>query len=59
MHSSSGHKHALQEAMSDAKVMARLVDTKAAREVQQLEKFFKLLNDDPDRYVNEMQKCHM
>ena len=47
--SSSGHKHALAEVLGDAKVMSRLTETKAAKEVKALEDFMKMLNDNPDR----------
>ncbi len=33
-HASSGHKHALKEALGDASVAARLADTKAASETK-------------------------
>ncbi|CAO3616600.1 unnamed protein product [Mucor hiemalis] len=49
IHSSSGHKHALTEVMQDPAVLARLADTKAAREVQALDKFYEMMNNDPDR----------
>ena len=35
--------------LGDAKVMSRLVETKAAKEVKALEDFMKMLNDNPDR----------
>ncbi|KAI7881220.1 protein pelota [Mucor mucedo] len=49
IHCSSGHKHALTEVMQDASVQAKLADTKAAREVQALDKFYEMMNNDPDR----------
>ncbi|KAI7866609.1 hypothetical protein BDF14DRAFT_1727975 [Spinellus fusiger] len=49
IHCSSGHKHALNEVMQDASVLAKLADTKAAREVGALQKFYEMLNHDPDR----------
>ncbi|KAL0087246.1 eRF1 domain 1 [Phycomyces blakesleeanus] len=49
IHCSSGHKHALNEVMQDPSIQARLADTKAAREVQALDKFYQMLNNDPDR----------
>lgn len=49
IHCSSGHKHALTEVMQDPSVQAKLADTKAAREVQALDKFYEMMNNDPDR----------
>ncbi|KAJ1982841.1 Translation factor pelota [Dimargaris verticillata] len=49
IHCSSGHKHALQEVLQDPTIRTRLADTKASRETKALEKFYKTLNDDPDR----------
>ncbi|KAI7906771.1 uncharacterized protein BX663DRAFT_466953 [Cokeromyces recurvatus] len=49
IHSSSGHKHALTEVMQDPSVQVKLADTKAAREVQALDKFYEMMNNDPDR----------
>ncbi|KAG2175789.1 hypothetical protein INT44_000267 [Umbelopsis vinacea] len=49
VHCSSGHKHSLQEVMQDDAVKAKLADTKAAREVAALDKFYVMLNNDPDR----------
>ena len=48
-HSTSGHKHAIKEILSDSGVAGRLSDTKAAGEIIALERFFKMLNDDPER----------
>ena len=48
-HSSSGHKHALKEALADPGVVAQLADTKAAGEVAALDRFWELLHADPDR----------
>lgn len=48
-HASSGHKHAVEEIMSQPAVMARLEDTKAAAEVRALQQFFAMLKTDPDR----------
>ncbi|SAM06297.1 hypothetical protein [Absidia glauca] len=48
-HSSSGHKHALNEVMQEPTIQAKLADTKAAREVQALEAFYQMLNADADR----------
>eukprot|EP00123_Amoebidium_parasiticum_P013529 comp22011_c0_seq1/m.31873 comp22011_c0_seq1/g.31873 ORF comp22011_c0_seq1/g.31873 comp22011_c0_seq1/m.31873 type:complete len:392 (-) comp22011_c0_seq1:150-1325(-) len=49
VHASSGHKHSLKEVMADPQVAARLADTKAQAEVQALDRFYAMLNDDPDR----------
>ncbi|KAI9497958.1 hypothetical protein BDB00DRAFT_802776 [Zychaea mexicana] len=49
IHSSSGHKHSLNEVMQDPAIQSKLADTKAAREVQALEQFYAMLNTDPDR----------
>lgn len=46
---SSGHRHALEEIFSDQNVMAQMIDTKVAKEVEILNKFMKTMNDDPDR----------
>ena len=48
-HSSSGHKHSLQEALSDPGVAAQLSDTKAAGEVRALADFNTMMGEDPDR----------
>ncbi|CAG8618543.1 3995_t:CDS:10 [Paraglomus brasilianum] len=49
IHCSSGHKHALQEVLQDPVVQNQLADTKYAQEMTTLDKFFKMLNEDPDR----------
>lgn len=46
---SSGHKHALDEVFSDPAIMARMNDTKVAREVEVLNKFMRMMEVDPDR----------
>eukprot|EP00742_Colponemidia_sp_Colp-10_P004952 GILJ01005290.1.p1 GENE.GILJ01005290.1~~GILJ01005290.1.p1 ORF type:complete len:434 (-),score=75.79 GILJ01005290.1:47-1348(-) len=48
-HASSGHKHALNEVLAEKSVLARLADTKAASEVQALDSFYQMLEDDPNR----------
>jgi protein pelota len=48
-HSSSGHKHALQEVLSMPELQSRLSDTKAVREVQILSSFNNMLNVDENR----------
>lgn len=50
-HSSSGHKHAIEEVLLDPGVAAQLKDTKAAAETQALREFHELLRDQPDRAV--------
>lgn len=58
IHSSSGHKHALTEVMQDSAVQAKLADTKAAREVQALNKFYEMMNTDPDRAFYGFDHVH-
>jgi len=48
-HASSGHVHALAEALKSPPVLAKLSDTKYARETQLMEKFFALLREDDGR----------
>ena len=48
-HSSTGHVHSLNEAITEKAVMNRLSDTRFIRESQQMEKFKKLLREDEDR----------
>jgi len=45
-HSSSGHKHALKEVLSDPAVMARMAETQAATEVALLARFYDTLRVD-------------
>lgn len=49
VHSSSGHKHALQEIMNDPTIQVKLADTKATREINALKEFYAMLEKDPDR----------
>jgi len=49
VHSTSGHKRAVNEVLADPAIASRLADTKARGEVAALERFHKALNDDPDR----------
>lgn len=49
VHSSSGHRHALTEVLSDAAVVSKLADTKAAGEVKALDDFYKAMQNEPDR----------
>ncbi|CAB9511269.1 Protein PELOTA [Seminavis robusta] len=46
---SSGHKHALEDVLSDPAIMKQLTETKVAKEVEILNTFMRTLNDDPDR----------
>ena len=48
-HSSSGHKHALQEVLAQESVQKQLSDTQAAVETKALERFCEMLQTDPDR----------
>jgi protein pelota len=48
-HSSSGHKHALEEVLTQPGIQARLSDTKAVGEVQALGDFYAMLSAQPDR----------
>lgn len=46
---SSGHKHALEEVFSDPGIMSRMNDTKVAKEVDALNRFYMMMEKDPDR----------
>ena len=59
IHSSNGHKHALNEVMQDPTIQAKLADTKAALEVQALEQFYDMLKADPDRAFYGMKHVMM
>jgi hypothetical protein len=54
---SSGHRGALREVMADPAVLARLADTKAARETMAIQKFTKMLDEDPDRAYYGCVRC--
>ena len=56
-HSSSGHKHAVSEVLSDANITTRLADTKAAGEVKALKDFYTMLKDEPARAFYGPQQC--
>jgi protein pelota len=45
---SSGHKHALEEVFSDPAIMAP-TETKVAREVEILNKFMRMMENNPDK----------
>ncbi len=47
--SSSGYKGALNEVLSDPNVMSKLKDTKAIKEIEALDRFYKILQQDADR----------
>ncbi|KAJ1918581.1 Translation factor pelota [Mycoemilia scoparia] len=49
VHTTSGHKRAIEEVMRDPQVKARMENTKAAEETKALGDFYKMLSDDPDR----------
>lgn len=49
VHSSSGHKHALKEILTDPAVSSKLADTKASGEVKALDTFYAMLQTEPDR----------
>jgi len=51
VHSSSGFKHSLKEALQDPAVASRLTETKFSSEVKSLEQFYTVLQTDPDRAV--------
>lgn len=48
-HASSGHLHALAEVLKSPQVLAKLSDTKYARETQLMERFMELLREDEGR----------
>ncbi|KFY31097.1 hypothetical protein V493_01409 [Pseudogymnoascus sp. VKM F-4281 (FW-2241)] len=49
VHSSSGHLHSLTEVLAAPEVMARLADTKYARETRLMEEFAKMLRNEDGR----------
>eukprot|EP00581_Thalassiosira_minuscula_P028771 CAMPEP_0183751230 /NCGR_PEP_ID=MMETSP0739-20130205/1622_1 /TAXON_ID=385413 /ORGANISM="Thalassiosira miniscula, Strain CCMP1093" /LENGTH=418 /DNA_ID=CAMNT_0025987435 /DNA_START=8 /DNA_END=1264 /DNA_ORIENTATION=- len=48
-HSSSGHKHAIEELFSDPGVMSRVTETKLSKEIDVLNKFMRLLDTHPEK----------
>lgn len=48
-HSSSGHRHALQEVLSKPELVSVLEKTSAAEEVRAMNSFFNTFNKDPER----------
>ncbi|KZF24499.1 hypothetical protein L228DRAFT_245445 [Xylona heveae TC161] len=60
VHSSSGHLHSLNEVLKSPEVLARLKDTKYARETRLMDDFFTLLRKDDGRAwygPNEVSKA--
>lgn len=60
IHSSSGHLHALNEVLQSPEVMAKLADTKYARETRLMESFTEMLRKDDGRAwygKNEVEKA--
>jgi protein pelota len=58
---SNGHKYALEELFSDPAIMARMSDTKVAKEVDVLNKFMRMIDTDADRAYygyNHIAKAH-
>ncbi|KAJ1995758.1 Translation factor pelota [Coemansia spiralis] len=49
VHTSSGHKGALEEVMRDPQIKTQLADTKSAQEAKAIDSFYQMLNKDPDR----------
>ncbi|KAJ3399675.1 hypothetical protein HDV05_001655, partial [Chytridiales sp. JEL 0842] len=49
VHCSSGHKHALSEALSDPSVQNKLSDTKFSTEIKTMSRFYEMLAQDPGR----------
>ncbi|KAK6501887.1 Translation factor pelota [Arthrobotrys musiformis] len=49
VHCSTGHVHALNEVLKSPAVIARLADTKYAKETKAMESFFKMMQTDEDR----------
>jgi len=48
-HTSSGHKHALNEALLSPAVRAKLADTRFARETDAVEQFFRMIHTEEER----------
>ncbi|KAL8610690.1 hypothetical protein ACOMHN_047259 [Nucella lapillus] len=57
VHSSSGFKHSLKEALIDPTVVACMADTKATAEVRALDSFYQMLQNDPDRAFYGVKHC--
>lgn len=48
-HSSSGHKHAIEDLFLDPSIMSRVTETKLCKEIEVLNKFMRLLDTNPDK----------
>lgn len=48
-HCSSGHIHSLNEVLRSPAIVAKLADTKFARETKAVERFYEMINTDEDR----------
>ncbi len=48
-HSTSAHKHALEEILADPALADAVMDTQASEQKAAIGRFFKTLSDDPDR----------
>ncbi|RMX68282.1 hypothetical protein KXD40_001528 [Peronospora effusa] len=48
-HSSSGHKHALDEVLSNPAIQSQVANTKAVEDVKCLDRFFNMMHTDQDR----------
>lgn len=48
-HSSSGHKHAIEEFFLDPSIMSRMTETKLSREIGVLNRFMRLLDTCPEK----------
>mmetsp|Transcript_27792 Transcript_27792/g.50192 ORF Transcript_27792/g.50192 Transcript_27792/m.50192 type:complete len:422 (+) Transcript_27792:96-1361(+) len=48
-HSSSGHKHAIEEFFLDPSIMSKMTETKLSKEIGVLNKFMRLLDTHPDK----------
>jgi protein pelota len=46
---SSGHKHALEEVFSNPDIMSQIIDTKVAKEANELNKFMRMIDTNPDK----------
>jgi protein pelota len=48
-HSSSGHKHAIEELFLDQSIMSKVTETKLSKEIEVLNRFMRLLDTAPDK----------
>jgi len=58
-HTSSGHQQALKEVLSNSELMSKIGDTKCARDIKALEKFYKLLNECPEKAFYGVKQIQM